>query len=108
MPIAAGLRSIFGDRKTGELTAIGAEFRNPVDHGDGQHGLRIRRPRARKKSVASISGSRATVSDAFVIPIVAAVVGIQLPIVTRGVVAAVAVKWAVQVVQLAVVAWATP
>ena len=40
------------------------------------------------------------VGDALVVPVVAAVVGVQLPVVARGVVAAVAVERAVQVVQL--------
>ena len=52
-----------------------------------------------EERVAALAGDGAAVADALEVPVVAAVVGVQLPVVARGVVAAVAVERAVQVVQ---------
>ncbi len=92
LPVGSSLRAILGDRKAGKLAAIRADLRHPLDGRYRQHRLRIGRPRVGDESVAAFTRSRAALGDALVVPIVAAVVGVQLPVVASGVVPAVAVE----------------
>ena len=92
LPVVSGLRAVFGDGEAGELVAVAAEFRDPADHRESQHGLGVCRFRIEDESVAAFAGDGARVADAFEVPVVSAVVGIQLPVVATGVVAAVAVE----------------
>ncbi len=100
LPVGPGLRAVLGDREAGELGPIGADLGDPFDHRHRQHGLGIGRPRVGDEGIAALAGRRARLGDALVVPVVAAVVGVQLPVVARGVVAAVAIERAVEVVQL--------
>ena len=100
LPVGAGLGAVLGDREAGELASIGAHFGHPLDCRNRQHGRRVRGARIGDEGVASSSRGRAAFGDAFVVPVVAAIVGIQLPVVSRRVVAAVAIERAVEVVQL--------
>ncbi len=100
LPVVAGLRAVLGNRETGELAAIGADPGHPVDRGHRQHRLGAGRFCVRDERVAAFAGCRAPIGDALVVPVVAAVVGVQLPVVARGVVSTLPVERGVEVVQL--------
>ena len=59
LPIVAGLRAVFGDGKTCELAAIGAEFSDPIDHRNRQHRLRVGSFRIDNESIATLAGDSA-------------------------------------------------
>src|SRR5262245_47859664 len=97
LPVIAGLRSVLGYGKARQLGAVRAEPGQPADDRDGQHGLGARVPGHGEKCVAALAGDRARLADAFEIPVLPAIIGVDLPIVTCGVVAAVAIEGTVQV-----------
>ena len=100
MPVVAGLRSVLSDRKTGKFAAVDTELGNPIDRRKCDHRLGIPRLRIRNESVAALAGNSAWLGNALEKPVVGPVVGVQLPVVAARVIAAVAVEWAVQIVQL--------
>ena len=98
--VVAGLSAVFGLRKTGELGAAGPQLGHPVEHGNGDHGARAGRLGVGDERVATLACDAAGVADAFKIPILVTVVGVQLPIVAAAVVAAVAVERNIEVGKL--------
>ena len=100
LPVVAALRAVLGDREPGELGSARTDLGDPLDRGNRQHRPGIRRARIGDERVAALPGRRAAVGDALVVPIVAAIVRVELPVVPRGVVSAMTVQRRVQVVQL--------
>ena len=100
LPVVAGLGAVLGDREAGELAAVGSQPGHPVDGRDGHRRLRARGTCAGDEGVAHLARSRARRRHALVVPVVAAVVGVQLPVRPGGVVPAVTVERHVQVAQL--------
>ncbi len=100
LPVAAGLRAVLRDRKAGELVAIRRNLGDPFDGRDGQHRGGAGGARVGDEGVAALAGRGAAVGDALVVPVVAAVVRVQLPVVARRVVAAVAIQRHVEVGEL--------
>ena len=92
--------AVFGDREARELARFAPSLATQPIIGIGEHRLRARGLRVRDERVAALARRGAGVADALEVPVAAAVVGVQLPVVAARVVAAVAVERAVQVAQL--------
>ena len=108
LPIGILLRAIFRLREACELAAPVADLRDPVEHRDRDHRLRIARTTDRDEAVAEFAGRRTVLADAFEVPVVCVVGRIQLPVVARTRVAAVAIERRVEIVQgggVAAIAW---
>ena len=97
LPVCAPYLAI---EKLASLLRFAPSFATQSIIGIVSIGLRVRRPRVRDERVAPLARGRAAVGDALVVPVVAAVVGVQLPVVARRVVAAVPVERRVQIVQV--------
>src|SRR5262245_30231246 len=98
--VVSALGTVLRDRESRELAAARSYFRDPLDRGNRQHGLGAGGPGVGDERVAALAGRRTGIGDALVVPIVSAIVGVDLPVVTRGVVAAVAVKRSVEICEL--------
>src|SRR5262249_8390612 len=78
----------------------GANLGDVLDDRNGDHRFGAGGAAVRDEIVAALAGGGARVADALEVPVLAAIVGVLLPVVTRCVVAAVAMEWCVQVLQL--------
>ncbi len=100
LPVAIVLRAVDVAVEAGQLRPVAPDLGDVFDDRHGDHRLRIARATVDDEVVAALTGRRARVADALEVPVLAAVVGVLLPVVSRRVVAAVAVQRCVQVLQL--------
>src|SRR5262249_33328968 len=98
--VVPGLRAVLSLRKACELAPIRAQLRNPIEHRYGNHGASTAGLRRRDEGVAPLARYTARISDTFEIPILSAVIGVELPVIAAAVVAAITVQWHVKVVEL--------
>ena len=100
LPVAIVLRAVDAAVEAGELRPVRAELRDVLDHGDRDHRYGVAGLAAENEVVASLPWRRARLRNALEVPIRATVVGVQLPVVARRVVATVPMQRRVQVLQL--------
>src|SRR5262249_54014526 len=100
LPVIAGLGAILLDGETGQFGSVGSQFSNPANDGKGNHRLGAGGASVGGEGVAALAGNGTGVADALEVPVVAGVIGVELPVVAGGVVAAVAVEGAVEVGEL--------
>ena len=93
------LRTILRQRITPEPLTVRTEPRNPVEHRNGEARLRAAVARVLDEAVAMLARRRAVVGDAEEVIIVGAIVGVGLPVVARGVVAALPIERRVQLLE---------
>ena len=98
--VIAGLRAVLGDGVAGELAPVRAERRDVVDDRDRDHRLCMAGTGRGHEVVAALPSGAARIADALEVPVLPAIVRVQLPVVARRVVAAVPVDRHVQVGEL--------
>ena len=102
--IVAGLRAILGDGVRSKSGAARAEFRNPVQHGNGDHRLSATRFGRGDKGIGRSAGRRTVAfAEAFEKPVAGAIRGIDLPVVSGSGVATTAIDAQVQIAEAGLV-----
>ena len=98
--VVAGLRAVLGNRVAGQLGAVGAQARDPAD-GRNRHGRLGPGPLGvGDEVVAALACGRTGFGNALEVPVLTAIVRVDLPVVPRGVVAAVSIQRRVEIRQL--------
>src|SRR5205814_10434142 len=97
LPIAIVLSAVDTAVEAGELRPVRPYLGDVLDDRDGHHRLGGARTAGQDEIVAALSRRGARFRNALEIPVGAPVVRVQLPVIARGVVAAVAIERRIQV-----------
>ena len=97
LPVAIVLGAVHAAVETRELRPVGPDLRDVLNDGDRHHRFGAAGTAGEDEVVAALSRRGARFRNALEIPVGAAVVRVQLPVVTRRVVAAVTMQRRIQV-----------